>query len=205
MTFLSEPKGYTPTEFSAFVTGLKWPAWRPRFITLHNTGVPNLATWLNPAHSAQQRILGQKHYERDILHWHSGVHLFVAQNLIWNLCDLTQVGVSVSCWNHLTLGVEMVGDYAVESFDAGPGAQVRDNAVAALAILHSKLGLRPDGFQLGVRGLHFHRECARDHHDCPGRNVVKADVVARVLSHMEALESNTIARDAGSFHRRSEK
>jgi hypothetical protein len=28
----------------------------------------------------------------------------VAPNLIWNLCDLTEEGVSVSCWNHLTLG-----------------------------------------------------------------------------------------------------
>jgi hypothetical protein len=203
MTFLAEPKGYTPAEFSAFVAGLKWDAWRPRFITLHNTGVPSLANWLSPAHPAKQRIVAQKHYERDILHWHSGVHLFVAQDLIWNLCDLTQVGVSVSCWNHLTLGVEMVGDYASESFDAGPGAQVRDNAVAALAVLHSRLGLRPDGFKLGVRGLHFHKECARDHHDCPGRNVVKADVVARVLSQMAALKSEALSEGAGSFHRRS--
>lgn len=196
MTFLAEPKGYAPAEFAAFVAGLTWDAWRPHFITLHNTGVPSLATWLDPAHPAQQRIVAQKHYERDILHWHSGVHLFVAQDLIWNLCDLTQVGVSVSCWNHLTLGVEMVGDYASESFDTGPGAQVRNNAVAALAVLHSKLGLQPDGFKLGVRGLHFHKECARDHHDCPGRNVVKADVVARVLSQMTAPRGGALSEGA---------
>jgi hypothetical protein len=53
--------------------------------------------------------------------------------------------------------------------------------------------LRPDGFRLGVRGLHFHKECRRDHHDCPGRNVVKADVVARVLTQMAALESNAVS------------
>jgi len=188
MTFLAEPKGYTPAAFAVFVEELTWRDWRPRFVTLHNTGVPNLATWLQSSHSAQQRIVAQKHYERDILHWHSGVHLFVAQDLIWNLCDLTQVGVSVSCWNHLTLGVEMIGDYATDSFDSGPGAQVRDNTVAALAVLHRKLELRPDGFKLGVRGLHFHKECRRDHHDCPGRNVVKADVVARVLAQMAARE-----------------
>ncbi len=188
MTFLAEPRGCTPATFAAFVGALAWHPWRPCFITLHNTGVPSLATWMDPTHPAQQRIVAQKHYERDILHWHSGVHLFVAQDLIWNLCDLTQVGVSVSCWNHLTLGIEMVGDYAAESFESGPGAQVRDNAVAALAVLHRKLGLRPDGFRLGVRGLHFHKECHRDHHDCPGRNVVKADVVAHVLAQMAAME-----------------
>jgi hypothetical protein len=193
MTFLAEPRGFAPIAFARFVEGLAWTAWRPRFITLHNTAVPTLAMWMDPNHPAQQRIVAQKHYERDILHWHSGVHLFVAQDLIWNVCDLTQVGVSVSCWNHLTLGVEMVGDYATESFDSGPGAQVRENAVSALAVLHRKLGLRPDGFKLGVRGLHFHKECRRDHHDCPGRNVVKADVVARVLTQMAALESNAVS------------
>jgi hypothetical protein len=135
-------------------------------------------------------------YERDILHWHSGVHLFVAPNLIWNLCELTEPGVSVSCWNHLTLGIEMIGDYASESFDAGPGAEVRDNAIAAMAILHRKLGLRPDQYQKGVRGLHFHKECSQDHHDCPGRNVVKADVVARVLTKMQALFSAAAPSDA---------
>ncbi|MEW6438919.1 MAG: N-acetylmuramoyl-L-alanine amidase [Pseudomonadota bacterium] len=193
MTFLAEPKGYTPAAFAAFVEELTWRDWRPRFVTLHNTGVPNLATWFESPHPAQQRIVAQKHYERDVLHWHSGVHLFVAQDLIWNLCDLTQVGVSVSCWNHLTLGVEMIGDYATDSFDSGPGAQVRDNTVAALAVLHRKLELRPDGFKLGVRGLHFHKECRRDHHDCPGRNVVKADVVARVLAQMAAREQAALS------------
>jgi hypothetical protein len=136
------------------------------------------------------------HYERDILHWHSGVHLFVAPNLIWNLCDLTEPGVSVSCWNHLTLGIEMIGDYSAERFDAGPGAEVRDNAIAAMAVLHRKLGLRPDQYQKGVRGLHFHKECSQDHHDCPGRNVVKADVVARVLAKMQALSSAAAPSDA---------
>lgn len=187
MTFLAEPAGYTPAQFAIFVEGLEWNGWRPKFVTLHNTGIPTLSAWLDSSHAAKQRIDGQRHYERDILHWHSGVHLFVAPNLIWNLCDLTQEGVSVSCWNHLTLGIEMIGDYATERFDAGPGAQVRDNAVVAMAILHRKLGLRPDQYRMGVRGLHFHKECSRDHHDCPGRNVVKADVVVRVLAKMEAL------------------
>jgi hypothetical protein len=187
MSFLAEPKSYTPEEFAFFLDKLEWNSWQPKFVTLHNTGIPTLAAWLDSGHAAQQRIEGQKHYERDILHWHSGVHLFVAPNLIWNLCDLTQEGVSVSCWNHLTVGIEMIGDYATERFDTGPGAQVRDNAVAAMAILHRRLGLRPDQYQMGVRGLHFHKECSRDHHDCPGRNVAKADVVARVLAKMDAL------------------
>ncbi len=196
MSFLAEPKGYTPGEFADFVEGLAWNGWRPKFVTLHNTAVPTLAAWLDSNHAAKQRIESQRHYERDILHWHSGVHLFVAPNLIWNLCDLTQDGVSVSCWNHRTLGIEMIGDYATEAFDSGAGARVRDNAVAAMAILHRKLGLRPDHYRMGLCGLHFHRECSRDHHDCPGRNVVKADVVARILKEMAALSRAAVPRGA---------
>jgi hypothetical protein len=188
MSFLVQPQGYTPDEFWDFTASLEWNGWRPQFITRHNTGVPTLAAWLDSSYAAIQRIESQRHYERDILHWHSGVNLFVAPNLIWNLCDLTQEGVSVSCWNHLTLGIEMIGDYATEEFDSGAGAQVRDNAVAAMAILHRRLSSRPDQYRVGVCGLHFHKECSRDHHDCPGRNVVKADVVVRVSAKMEALD-----------------
>lgn len=67
----------------------------------------------------------------------------------------------------------MVGDYGAESFDSGDGAKVRDNAVAALAALHRALKISPDT-------LHFHKQCARDHHDCPGRNVSQPDMIARV-------------------------
>jgi hypothetical protein len=196
MSFLAEPRGYTPDEFWDFTASLEWNGSRPHFVTLHNTGVPTLAAWLDSSYAAKQRIEGQRRYERDILHWHSGVHLFVAPNLIWNLCDLTQEGVSVSCWNHLTLGIEMIGNYATEAFDAGAGAQVRDNAVAAMAILHRRLELRPDQYRAGVCGLHFHKECSRDHHDCPGRNVVKADIVARVLAKMEAPNGATASLGA---------
>jgi hypothetical protein len=196
MSFLATPRAYTPDEFLHFVGSLEWNGWRPNFVTLHNTGVPTLAMWLGSSYAAKERIESQGHYEHDILHWHSGVHLFVAPNLIWNLCELTQEGVSVSCWNHLTLGIEMIGDYATEAFNSGAGAQVRDNAVAAMAILHRRLSLRPDQYCMGVRGLHFHKECSRDHHDCPGRNVVKADVVARVLAKMEALERAAGSSDA---------
>jgi hypothetical protein len=71
----------------------------------------------------------------------------------------------------------MVGDYSDEAFDSGDGAKVRDLTVQALAILHHALGIDPET-------LHFHKECLRDHHDCPGKNVVKADMIARVKAAM---------------------
>ena len=120
-----------------------------------------------------------------ILTHNSGPHLFVSPAYVWDACDLTADGVHVSCWNHVCLGIEMVGDYGIEDFATGDGAKVRDLTVSALASLHNALGLRPDGFKLGVSGLHFHKECVRDHHDCPGKHVDKADVVKRVLATMK--------------------
>jgi hypothetical protein len=59
MSFLAEPKGYTVDGFAHFVAGLTWNAWRPGFVTLHNTSIPTLVGWLDPAHAAKQRIDGQ--------------------------------------------------------------------------------------------------------------------------------------------------
>jgi hypothetical protein len=90
----------------------------------------------------------------------------------------------------------MVGDYAPghDDFNSGLGAKVRDNAVATLAILHSALQISPDT-------LHFHRDCARDAHVCPGTQVDKSDIIRRVKAfkssdhladHVAALELSEV-------------
>ena len=180
MTFLANPLGFTPSEFRTYVAGLKWPGWRPKFIVLHNTAEPNLRQW---AHGntgkdyEHKRIVNLNAYYRNQEGWRSGPHLFISPSLIWVACDLRANGVHASCYNAESIGVEMVGDYGVEAFDSGEGAQVRDHAVAALAILHRALGIRPDT-------LRFHKECIRDHHDCPGGHVDKADIIARVNAYL---------------------
>jgi hypothetical protein len=181
MTFLQTPRGYSPEEFDAYLRTLHWGAWKPQYIVLHNTAEPNLAQWAHfgmGQHAGQQRIRNLNHYYAG-LGWHSGPHLFIAPDFIWTACDLTADGVHASCFNHVSIGVEMVGDYATEPFDTGPGALVRDNAVAALASLHVALKLRTET-------IRFHKECVRDHHDCPGKNVTKADIIARVSKAMES-------------------
>jgi len=182
MTFLTDPQGYSPAQFRAFVATLKWSGWKPKFIVLHNTAEPNLAQWQhdNTGQPYEHRRVGNLNsYYKNDESWHSGPHLFISPNLIWNACDLAADGVHASCYNGESLGVEMVGDYAAEAFDSGDGAKVRDLTVAALAILHDTLGIDP-------ATLHFHKECLKDHHDCPGRNVDKADMIARVKAAMKA-------------------
>jgi hypothetical protein len=57
----------------------------------------------------------------------------------------------------------------------GLSEQVRDNTVSALATLHGLLGLDPSTLRL-------HKEDLRTTHDCPGRNVDKADIIQRILN-----------------------
>jgi hypothetical protein len=200
MTFLIKPLGYSASNFDAFVKTLQWSVWRPKFICLHNTGVPTLAQWLNPSTPEERRVANQMQYEHLTEKWHSGVHLFITPAAIWNACDLRANGVSVSCWNSLCIGIEMVGNFAAAS-ELGPNdppaddwngvlaQKVRDNAVSAMASLHLALGIRPDGYVEGVSGLHFHRECGQDHHACPGAQVDKTDIVVRVLARMQELRA----------------
>jgi hypothetical protein len=181
MSFLSTPNSYNPSSFKKHVGSLHWTKWKPQFIVLHNTAEPNLVQWVYSGLgevAGEHRIRNLNHYYQNDQGWHSGPHLFIAPDLIWEACDLTANGVHASCYNSVSIGVEMVGDYSTESFTSGNGAKVRDNAVAAMAILHKALGIDPDT-------LHFHKECIKDHHDCPGKNVDKADMLVRIKAYMK--------------------
>lgn len=87
---------------------------------------------------------------------------------------LTTSGVHSSSWNGIAWGVEMVGDYEVEPFEAA----VRDNTVLALAVLHGHQGL-------DAEIIRFHKEDPQTtHRTCPGGNVDKADLIQRVQERM---------------------
>ena len=185
MTYLANPRHYAREDFARYIDGLSWSkGWRPAFPTLHNTGVPSLVQWLGYGATAQERWGANLNRYYQGLGWHAGPHLVCCPDYIWALCDPEQDGVSVSCWNRLTFGIEMVGDYREGGDDptTGDGLKVVENAVFALATLARKLGWSVGTIVQGVGGLHFHRECARDGHPCPGERIDKADIVKRVLA-----------------------
>jgi hypothetical protein len=200
MTYLATPKNYTQAQFKAFVDDLVWTNWKPKFITLHNTASPTLSQWGDTEGKRLQRVENLNAMYKNVDHWHSAVHLFCDQyeDGIWNACSLTQDGVSVSCWNTVTLGIEMVGNYALESentyknapaiddWNSAAAKVVYDNAVFAMAVLHKKLNLDPGLYQENTSGLHMHRECTRDGHLCPGGQVNKAKVVQDVIAKMNS-------------------
>lgn len=189
-TYLNPPIHYTISEFRKYLASLKFDAWRPKFPTLHNTGVPSLKQWLSMGATPQERWGSALNHYYQGMGWHAGPHLVVCPDYVWVLCDLTKPGVSVSCWNSETFGIEMVGSYEVggDDFATGEGAKVRDNAVAILACLSEKFGWGDlSNFSLGGYGLHFHHECVADHHACPGSKVTKYDMLTRINAYAPTL------------------
>jgi hypothetical protein len=168
-------EGYSAKDFDGYCHTLQWTAWRPTFIALHNTATPSLAQ--RPSGFTKQHMKNLEAYYRDEKGWKAGPHLFVDDNLIWVFTPLTVSGVHSPSWNKIALGIEMLGDYDKERFDAGRGLEVRANAVAAMATLCAILGLDPNGMRL-------HREDPATTHACPGKNVRKLEVIQEVQELM---------------------
>jgi N-acetylmuramoyl-L-alanine amidase CwlA len=158
-------------QFDSYCHSLQWTAWRPSFIALHNTATPNLAQ--RPNGFTQQHMLNFVSFFRDEKHWSAGPHLFIDDKKIWVFTPLTMSGVHSPSWNKLAIGIEMLGNYASDSFKTGRGLAVRQNAVAAMATLCAVLGLDPATIRL-------HKEDTATTHDCPGKNVKKSEVIAEV-------------------------
>jgi hypothetical protein len=191
-------KPYSRADLAAHINACDFSTWKhkngsrgkPAFITLHNTSSPTIQLWLSwSADKRKQYILNvQRYYEN--LGWRGGPHFFVPPQddiCAFGFNDLMAAGTHASCFNNVSIGIEMVGEFDREAFDSGPGATVADNAIYLMALLHNKIGLAPTLYAYNQRGLHFHVECKADNHDCPGQFVHKPDVVARVAAKMAEL------------------
>lgn len=158
--------GFSPRGFAAYVKLQKFD-WRPAFIVVHHTVTPTLAQWKRM--SGEQRVdqMAKVFKERG---WSGGPHLFIDDEQIWVLNPVTKPGVHAGTWNQISIGVEIVGDYATEPFDGF----VRVNTVSAIATLSDALGLDP-------RTLRFHSELPGTRKAaCPGANV-RQDYLIRLV------------------------
>jgi hypothetical protein len=193
-------KSFTPDGFAAYVASLKFGAWRPKFVVVHNTSAPDTKQWQNwqartPPITDEKWAQNLVGYYRDTQGWSAGPHLFVTPGGILAFSPLTGPGTHSPSWNSISWVVETVGEFERDAF-AGP---VRDNLIAALAILHAAAGLSPRPYQLGVQGLHFHKEDkATTHKTCPGRNIVKADLVAAVEAKILAMHGGEHAAETSA-------
>lgn len=164
-------KGFLPGDFATYASSLTFLAWRPQFVVLHNTARPRLSEWHSV--TGAQRMKNLEDFYKNTQQWSAGPHLFIADDLIWVFTPLNVAGVHSPSWNSMSWGVEMVGDYNVEPFSS----QVCDNAISALTILHELVGLDP-------HTLRLHREDPKTTHDCPGKNVDKAEMIQRIIDRL---------------------
>jgi len=160
---------FTPPEFARYVDGLNLSKWQPDFVVLHNTWLPHLSAWGTVTGETRMRNLARYYASKG---WRAGPHLFIADDFIWIFSPLTAPGTHSPSFNSQSWGVEVVGDYDVESFSGG----VRSNTIAALATLHNRAGIDPASLKL-------HRDDpGTSHHGCPGRGIVRAEVIAEVMA-----------------------
>lgn len=177
---------FTHAEFKSYLDDLKIAPWA-HFVVVHNTSSPDVHLfrddWMKrPGWTPEQWLRNLVSYYAG-MGWNGCPHLFIPpmEDTILVLNSLLVHGTHTPSWNRFSYGVETVGEFEREAFED----PTRANLVAALAALHEKLSLRPDRFSLGSSGLHFHKEDKNTtHRTCPGRNMVKADLVEAVLNEM---------------------
>jgi hypothetical protein len=167
----------TPAEFLAYLEGLTFGAWRPKFITMHHTGAPSLATW--QGWQTRSKPVSDEQWLRNLaayyggLGWSAGPHFFVMPKHICVLSDPTKRGVHAVSFNALSWGVEVVGDFDSERLS---GAYL-DFVADAMAAMHIAAGLQPAPYRFRECGLHFHRDDPKTSKTCPGRSVAKDAVI----------------------------
>lgn len=169
----------TPEEFRAYVETVDFSQWKPIGIVIHNTAEPNLRRWHEVPRERWMRNL-ESYYKG--LGWNGGPHLFVddGDDGIGEFNVINKRGTHSPSFNAQWIGIEHVGDYAKEDDDAGPGLRVKNNGIAAMAILCAKLGIDP------LTHIKLHKEDPRTDHDCPGKDMAedKAGTIQAVIEYM---------------------
>lgn len=202
--------GYTPDQFDIYVVNdlaHKMLAWRPSMIVDHNTGKmvwPGFDVHNNPI-TPQQRI------ENMSVDWvsrgfHGGPHLLISPDgMIYTVWPLWLSGTHSPSWNHISWGIEHVGDFDLEVM---PAAQ-RVASLRAKKALYKMLGL-----PINNSTYKFHLEDSLTaHKHCPGKNFgAKADWLLQMnklpapvlVSSIELGHTWPVPPDADNFIRMRE-
>lgn len=165
-------------EFQWHIQNLVFGKWHPIGIVWHNTASPTLVQWKQ--HPREQWLKNLASYYKG-LGWHAGPHLFIDHEKINLFTPLSEPGVHSPSFNAQYIGIEHVGDFGSEDPNSGDGLLVKQNGIAATAILCAKLGIPVD-----VRHIKIHKEDPRTTHDCPGKHLAdeKDQNVQAVLEYM---------------------
>lgn len=204
MSWPAVKRNFNQQGFADYVKTLAWVKWRPSAIVWHNTAAPSLAQWIKTAKQDMEkglipgttRIRNLEMFFRDNNHWSGCPHLFIANDFIWVMNPLVEPGVHSPSWNHISIGIEMVGDFSIEDDDTGEGLRVKNNTIFATAILCATLGIDP------MSKIWLHKQDPKTTHDCPGQDIsrdkaVMINDVADLMAGGEHSPSDTVTVIAG--------
>ena len=186
-------KFFSVDEFKAYVDSININTWannadikkRLLFPVVHNTSAPSQALYKS-WHDRKDWTPLQ--WGRNLASYYAGMgwngcpHLFVCYDGILVLNPLHLHGTHTPSWNKVSWGIETAAEFNNEPFADG----VKENLIAAVAILCAKAGFNPADFELGKSGIHFHKEDRNTtHKTCPGKNLIKTDFIADVVEYMQ--------------------
>ncbi|MBM3456919.1 MAG: N-acetylmuramoyl-L-alanine amidase [Armatimonadetes bacterium] len=164
---------FTVAGFEEYLEGVEFGEFKPRFVTLHHTGIPSLAQ--RPSGFSETHLRNMLHYYQNQLGWSGAPHVFVDDRAdgIIVFQRLDERGVHARSFNRESWGVEMLGNYDVESFREGRGELVRSLTIKTVAAMCRKLGV-------GAQTLRFHRDDPKTKKTCPGNRVVYQPLVRQI-------------------------
>lgn len=167
MPFSIDGRFLTPEQFRIHVKSLVFTDFRPVGIVWHNTAEPSLKLWHQYSRQHWMNGLADFYSGKG---WRSGPHLFIddGEDGIGLFTPLNERGVHSPSFNAQYIGIEHVGDYSSEDDDSGPGLQIKQNGIAATAILCDLLRISADPIHIKL-----HKEDPRTDHDCPGKNMAE--------------------------------
>lgn len=180
-------------DFMDYLDDIRFGAWRPRYVTMHHTGGPSLATWRTYAHGTRKVPITDAKWMQNLagyygneLGWSAGPHFFFTPD---NFCVLSlpeKRGVHAVSFNANSWGVECVGNFDIEAFTP----DLANRYAEGLACLHLALGISPASYLYNQGGLHFHRDDPKTSKTCPGRKVDKLKMIDLTLQFMAKLSGN---------------
>ena len=184
----------TADKFSDYLDTIQFNAWRPKFVTMHHTGGPSLATWRTYAHGTRKVPITDEKWMSNLagyygneMKWSAGPHFFFTPD---NFCVLSlpnKRGVHAVSFNAMSWGVECVGDFDSEEFTPA----LANRYAEGLARLHTALGITPGPYRYQTSGLHFHRDDPKTSKTCPGKKVSKDRMIELVQAKMDGMSEGS--------------
>lgn len=155
-----------------YVKGLEFDKFKPKLIVVHHTAIPNLSQ--RPDGLTLQHMKNLWNFYTVKNKWSGGPHFFVDNKGIWIMQDINQRGVHAVSFNRNGIGIEMLGNYDLQSdFDNPRGKLIRIYTQRLVASLL-------DNLDLDLDDVRFHRDDKLTKKLCPGKLIDKTSFVNEV-------------------------